>query len=98
MNLREFAKTAAKYVGGKGPDMRALKAGKVALSPEERALVMGRKAVWHNGPGGSNSPAVWKSVVNGTTWYVTNTHRAYNVTKTLKGTIERFHKFIKGTS
>jgi len=94
LSLRKYA---AAYVGGKGPKMKALKAGKTALSPEERALVMKSKAVWHHN-GEHASPAVWKSMVNGVAWYVTNTHRAYNVTKTLKGTIERFHKFIKGTS
>jgi len=59
---------------------------------------MQRKAVWHHGPKGSETPAVWKSVVNGKTWYVTNTHRAYNVTGTLKGTIKRFHEFIRSTA
>lgn len=86
------------YDGRAGPKFDVLKRGKVELDPDERKEVMSRKAVWRfshlNGP----SPAVWKSVVNGKTWYVTNTHRAYNVTPTLKGTIARFHDFIKGTA
>lgn len=87
------------YEGGKGPKYKALKEGKVPLKPEERDLVMKRKAVWHLGNhNGKPSSAVFKSVVNGKTWYTTSTHRAYNVTPTLKGTIERYHKFIKGTA
>lgn len=86
------------YKAGKGPRMPALKKGKVKLTDEERDLVMQRKATWNHGPNGEPSPAVWKSAVNGKTWYVTNTHRAYNLTSTLKGTIKRYHDFIKGTS
>ena len=87
------------YVGGKGPKFKVLQKDKVKLEPEERALVMKRKAVWHFGHHkGKASSAVFKSVVNGKTWYTTHTHRAYNVTPTLKGTINRFHKFIKSTA
>jgi len=72
---------------------------KVELSPEERATVMKEKAVWHHGPNGSPSPAVWKSTdKSGKTTYITNTHRAYNTATTLKGAIGRYHKFIKGTA
>ena len=96
-DLQKFAKA---YVAGRGPKFDVLKKHKVALTPEERALVMARKATWHHGPPDGNGPcaAVWKSIVNGKTWYVTHTHRAYNVTPTLKGTIKRFHDFIKGTA
>ena len=89
------------------PAFKALKAGRGKLTPEERTKVMDSKAVWHskikrNPKTGkivhSAVPAVWKSEVDGKTWYVTNTHRAYNVTTTLKGTIKRFHDFIKGTA
>lgn len=85
------------YVAGKGPDFKTLKANRIQLETDERAKCMAKKAVWHmngNGP----TPAVWKSVVEGKTWYVTNTHRAYNVTPTLEGAIGRFHKFIKSTA
>ena len=76
-----------------------LKKNQVKLTPEERAEVMDRKAVWHFN-GGSPSPAVWKSVhpKTGKTTFVTNTHRAYNIAPTLKGAIGRFHSFIKGTA
>ncbi len=85
------------YEGGKGPKFKVLRKGQVKLDPEERALVMKRKAVWHMNGGGPTS-AVFKSVVNGKTWYTTHTHRAYNVTPTLKGTINRYHAFIKSTA
>ena len=87
-----------KYDGRSGPEFKTLKKGRKSLTSEERDQVMQSKAVWHFGNNGNPSPAVWKSEVGGKTWYVTNTHRAYNVTPTLKGTIKRFHDFIKGTS
>ena len=87
------------YDGRSGPNWKSLKKGRVNLDPEERASVMKRKAVWHmNGDKGKPSSAVFKSNVKGKTWYTTHTHRAYNVTPTLKGTINRFHKFIKSTA
>jgi len=98
--MTELQKFAKAYVGGKGPKFKVLKRFKVPLSPEERALVMARGATWNNHPDPKKNPipAVWKSIVNGKTWYVTNTHRAYNVTPTLKGTINRYHAYIKGTA
>ncbi len=87
------------YDGRSGPNWKTLKKGQVKLDPEERAQVMRRKAVWHmSNHQGKPSSAVWKSEVKGKKWYVTHTHRAFNVTPTVKGTISRFHKFIKGTS
>ena len=76
---------------------RILKDNRKPLTPEERALVMKRKAVWHHGPHGEQTPAVWKSVhpKTGVVTYVANTHRAYNARPTLVGAISRFHKFIK---
>ena len=85
-----------KYDGRSGPDFKTLKKNRKDLTPEEREEVMRAKAVWNFT--GSPTPAVWKSEVNGKTWFVTNTHRAYNVTPTLKGTIRRYHDFIKGTA
>ena len=80
------------------PSYKVLKKNKVALEPEERKLVMKRGATWNHGPNGEKTSAVWKSVVNGKTYYITDTHRAWNVTKTLKGTIRRYHDFIKRTA
>jgi hypothetical protein len=86
------------YKGGKiRIKFKELMKNKVELSKEERAEVMSKKATWHHGPKGALSPAVWKSVVKDETYYITNTHRAYNITRTLKGTIARYHDFIKGT-
>jgi len=76
-----------------------LKENKKPLTPEEHALVMQRKAVWHHGPNGEETPAVWKSVdKDGKVTFVTNTHRAYNARPTLKAAIKRYHDFIKGTA
>ena len=80
-------------------EFQKLEKNKVALEDEERAEVMKSKAVWHHGPGGAASPAVWKSVnKDGKSTYVTNTHRAYNTAPSLKAAIGRYHKFIKGTA
>ena len=87
-----------KYDGRIGPAFKVLKKNEVPLADAERDEVLKAKAVWHHGPNGEPSSAVWKAEVNGKTWYATNTHRAYNVTPTLKGTIRRYHEFIKGTS
>lgn len=60
---------------------------------------MKANAVWHHGPNGAPSPAVWKSADSkGKPVYVTNTHRAYNKAPTLQGAIERYHAFIKDTA
>ncbi len=79
---------------------QVLNDNRVPLSREERSLVMERDAVWHHGPNGEKTPAVWKSVNPSTkkTTFVTNTHRAYNKAPTIKGAIGRYHKFIKGTA
>ena len=71
------------YRGGKGPKYKILKDNKKPLTDEERAYVMKEKAVWHHGKNGEATPAVWKSEVKGKTYYVTNTHRAYNATSDL---------------
>ena len=76
-----------------------LQKNKVPLTAEEREEVMTKKAVWHHGPHGEETPAVWKSKGrNGKFTYVTNTHRAYNKAPTLKGAIARYHNFIKITA
>ncbi|KKM60991.1 hypothetical protein LCGC14_1536270 [marine sediment metagenome] len=76
-----------------------LEGNKKPLADEERAECMKRKATWNHGPNGGETPAVWKSVdKKGTVTYVTNTHRAYNAAPTLKGAINKYHSFIKGTA
>jgi len=80
------------------PKFEVFKKNKVPLTPEERALVMKRKAVWHFSPKNVATPAVSKAVIDGKTWFETHTHRAINYATTAKGAIKRFHDFIKGTS
>lgn len=96
-----FLKQAAYSTEGH-PKYKHFVKNKVPLTPEERALVMKRKAVWnfHIGCGGKKqkTPAVGKAVIKGKTWYETHTHRAINYAKTVKGAIGRYHKFIKSTA
>lgn len=79
--------------------MEILKENKIPLTDDERAKCLKEKAVWHHGPNGEESPAVWKSKNSkGKITYVTNTHRAYNTADTLEGCIKKFHDFIKSTA
>lgn len=86
----------------KGPEFKTLKKNQVDLEPEERSKVMKSKAVWnfHYGRDGKKqaTPAVWKAIVNGATWFVTNTHRAFQSRPTLDGAISIYHSFIKSTA
>ena len=81
-----------------GPSFKRMKQYQVDLSPEERAQVMKAKAVWHFNPKGNATPAVWKSIVKGVTYFTTNTHRAYQTRPTLQGAIGIYHSFIKSTA
>lgn len=77
-----------------------LKNNKVPLTDEERNEVIKANATWNHGANGKPISAVWKSVnkKTGNVTYVTNTHRAFNTASTLKGAINRYHKFIRGTA
>ena len=80
-------------------DMEQLKKNKKQLTDDERAECLAKKAVWHNGPGGKETSAVWKSVNNnGKATYVTNTHRAYKTASSLGTAIKAFHDVIKDTA
>ena len=80
-------------------DFKSLQKNKKPLTDEERQECFKCKAVWHHSPNGGETPAVWKSEdKKGDMTYVTHTHRAFNTAPTLKGAIDRYHKFIKGTS
>jgi hypothetical protein len=84
------------------PKYKDFKKNKVNLTPDERALVMGRKATWnfHFGRDGKRqkTPAVSKAVIGDKTWYATYTHRAINYATSVRGAISRYHRFIKGTA
>ena len=98
-SLRTLIRESIQMLLEKKSEFEKLQDNKKPLTPEERAEVMKRKAVWHHGPGGAESPAVWKSVDDkGKTTYITHTHRAYNTAPTLKGAIGKYHSFIKSTS
>lgn len=77
------------------PRIPTLKSNKRPLTSEERQQVMGAKAVWRMGRAGGPSPAVWKAVVNGKTWFVSNTHRCYSADRTLKAAIQNFFKVVE---
>ena len=80
-------------------EFKSLEKYKKPLTQEERDECMKGKAVWHHGPNGEETPAVWKSVdKKGKTTYVTNTHRAFNSAKSMKAAINKYHSFIKGTA
>lgn len=97
--LGAFQDELEKIAKGKAKSkFQALEKNRVPLSPEERDLVMKRKATWNHGPNGEPTPAVWKSVRDGGATFVTATHRAYNISPSIKGAINRYHRFIKGTS
>lgn len=83
-------------------ELLRLKKNKVPLTKDERKEAKEAKAVWptlHHGTNGPGSVAVWKSRDGmGNVLYVSNTQRAFIVSKTLKGIIAKFHKFIKRTA
>lgn len=81
----------------RGPTMAKLKRGKVALTAKERKQVMDAGAVWHYSHQDKPTPAVWKSVVNGKTWYCCNTHRAGVCKPTLRGAISAY-KWVETTA
>jgi hypothetical protein len=76
-----------------------LKANKIALSEEERSKAIKAGAVWHHGINGAETCAVWKSKDStGQTWFIVNTHRAYQKSKTLEGILGSKWKFIQSTA
>ena len=93
-------------------NMKELLKNRTELTKDELDEVFKRKAVWHHGPKGEETSAIWKSLDVDRSLkeagrhktpvqrfiYVTNTHRAMNTAPSLKGAISRFHKFIKSTA
>jgi len=80
-------------------EFKTLMKNKIPLTAEERSEVMSADAVWHHGPGGTESCAVWKSKkANGKVVYGCNTHRCFQTAPTLKGAIRKYHDVVKGTA
>lgn len=80
-------------------DFKKLKQRKIPLTAEERKTAMDAGAVWHRGPNGSPTCAVWKSKkANGEVVYVCNTHRLFQTAPTLKGAIEKYHSVVKDSA
>ena len=75
------------------PDLAILKKHRKPLDSAERSRVEASKAVWSDG-----APGVWKSVINGKTWYVSNTHRAYQANKDLKTACKSFIEIVEPSS
>lgn len=81
-----------------GPTLPTLKKHQEKLTDRERQVVMAAGATWSFGKDGAASPAVKKSVVNGKTWYWSNTHRCYQADSTLKAAIKAFHDVVEPSS
>jgi len=65
----------------------------IALTDDEKKICKERGAVWSD-----NDIAIWKSTdTEGKIWYISNTHRAWAKSPTIKGAIKKFD-FIKTTS
>lgn len=95
MILREYIESVLL----ESPEFKTLKDNKIPLTDEERDECMKADAVWHHGPNGEKTCAIWKSKKkDGKIVYGCNTHRAYNIAPTLKGAIGKFHSFIKETA
>jgi hypothetical protein len=83
----------------KKSEFEVLKGNKKPLDDAERKKVMDAKAVWHHGPGGAASPAVWKAVhPSGKTTFVCHTHRCYQKADTVEKAIDKFHRVVKDTA
>lgn len=78
-------------------DFKKLRKNQVPLTDEERKLVMDRGAVWHGGPNGEETAAVWKAKYKNGFKYICNTHRAAAIKDSLKAAINSY-RFIKTTA
>jgi hypothetical protein len=78
-------------------ELEELKRNRRPLSPSEKREAMAAGCVWHTGPGGKTSCAIWRSVRGGKSVFVSNTSRCYRVSDTLKDAIKEF-EFVRSTS
>jgi hypothetical protein len=74
----------------KTPEFKILKKHRIQLDDDERAKVMKAGAIWHHGPNGEPSPAIWKSKINGKIWYICNTHRCMAAKTTLDAILKEW--------
>lgn len=82
----------------KKSEFQVLKDNKIDLTSEERKEAMDAKCVWHHGPNESESCAIWKGKdSSGKIWFVSNTHRAFRKSPTLKSAIKEY-QWVKTTS
>ncbi len=75
------------------PDLKKLKKYRQTLSDDELAKVKNAGATWEDG-----KPGVWKSKLDGKTYYVANTHRASSINTSLSKTIKGFLDTVKDSS
>ena len=66
--------------------------------PEEKKEAIKAGAVWHHGPNGEETCAIWKSKVKDKTYYVCHTHRTYGCSNTLKGAIKKYKDYVKASA
>lgn len=92
--------------------LKDLEKYRTELTKPELDEIFKRKAVWHHGQNGEETSAIWKSQDVDRSLkeagsnkapkvhflYITNTHRAMATSPTLKGAINKYHNFIKGTA
>lgn len=92
-------KTFQQFFIERKSEFAILKGNRASLEGEEKEKAMKSGCVWHFGPGGTESCAIYKSKdTSGKVWYVSNTHRMYAKSKTLDQAIEKWHKEIKPSS
>lgn len=64
-----------------GPEFKTLKVNQKKLSDEERDE--------------AGDAPIKKSVINGTVWYWSNTHRCYQARRTLKAAVAAYWKIVE---
>ena len=75
------------------PNIDVLKSHRRPLSSTERSRVVQAGATWSDG-----KPGVWKAIVNGKTWYASNTHRCYAAKKSLAAACTAFKNIVEPSS